>query len=337
MIQDCIKKLVESQDLTTDEAVGAMNEIMEGQATEAQIAAFLIALRMKGETVEEITGCAKVMRDKAARVNAGDGPCVDIVGTGGDVSHTFNISTAAALIAAGAGVKVAKHGNRSVSSQSGSADVLEELGVDLDAPIDVVERCIAKAGVGFLFAPKMHAAMKYAIGPRREVGVRTVFNLLGPLTNPAGAEHLMIGVFDPGWTEPLARTLGELGAKHALVVHGLDGLDEVSTTGPTQVSEMQDGEPRTYELTPEQYDLARVGMNELRVKDPQESAAAIREILGGAEGPKADIALLNAAAGIYASDAADSIESGLEMARESIGSGAANQALTKLAQVSKGS
>lgn len=334
MIQDTIKKLVEAQDLTTEEAAATMTEIMEGQATDAQIAAFLIALRLKGETVEEITGCAKVMRKKATRVSVGDAPAVDTCGTGGDVSHTFNISTAAALITAGAGIKVAKHGNRSVSSQSGSADVLGALGVNLDATVEVVEQCIAEANIGFLFAPKMHAAMKYAIGPRREVGVRTIFNLLGPLTNPAGARHQLMGVFDGAWTEPLAKVLGQLGAAHALIVHGHNGLDEISTTGPTQVSEYRDGETRSYEITPEQFGLAAVSLDCLRVGDAEGSAEIIRGILSGAEGPHADIACLNAGAAIYAADVAASIEEGLEKARASISSGAAGEALEKLVTTS---
>ncbi|MDA0841447.1 MAG: anthranilate phosphoribosyltransferase [Planctomycetota bacterium] len=335
-MQKTIQKLIDGHDLSTEEATAAMNTIMEGKATDAQIAGFLVALRLKGETVSEITGCATVMREKATRVNAGDGISVDTCGTGGDVSHTFNISTAAAFIVAGAGIKVAKHGNRSVSSKSGSADVLATLGVNLDADVPTVERCIAEANIGFLFAPKMHAAMKYAIGPRRELGVRTIFNVLGPLTNPAGAKHQVIGVFDKSLTERLANVLGELGSTHALVVHGLEGLDEVSTTGPTQVSELKDGETSTYEITPEQFGIKRVPLARLQVEDAEQSAELIRTLLDGETGPAADIACMNAGAAIYAADQAVDLASGLAAARESVASGAAKNALAKLVEVSQG-
>ncbi|MDA1139477.1 MAG: anthranilate phosphoribosyltransferase [Planctomycetota bacterium] len=335
-MQKTIQKLIDGHDLSTEEATAAMNTIMEGKATDAQIAGFLVALRLKGETVSEITGCATVMREKATRVNAGDGISVDTCGTGGDVSHTFNISTAAAFIVAGAGIKVAKHGNRSVSSKSGSADVLATLGVNLDADVPTVERCIAEANIGFLFAPKMHAAMKYAIGPRRELGVRTIFNVLGPLTNPAGAKHQVIGVFDKSLTERLANVLGELGSTHALVVHGLEGLDEVSTTGPTQVSELKDGETSTYEITPEQFGIKRVPLARLQVEDAEQSAELIRTLLDGETGPAADIACMNAGAAIYAADQAVDLAGGLAAARESVASGAAKNALAKLVEVSQG-
>lgn len=335
-MQKTIQKLIDGHDLSTEEATAAMNTIMEGKATDAQIAGFLVALRLKGETVSEITGCATVMREKATRVNAGDGISVDTCGTGGDVSHTFNISTAAAFIVAGAGIKVAKHGNRSVSSKSGSADVLATLGVNLDADVPTVERCIAEANIGFLFAPKMHAAMKYAIGPRRELGVRTIFNVLGPLTNPAGAKHQVIGVFDKSLTKRLANVLGELGSTHALVVHGLEGLDEVSTTGPTQVSELKDGETSTYEITPEQLGIKRVPLARLQVEDAEQSAELIRTLLDGETGPAADIACMNAGAAIYAADQAVDLASGLAAARESVASGAAKNALARLVEVSQG-
>ncbi|MBI2195138.1 MAG: anthranilate phosphoribosyltransferase [Planctomycetes bacterium] len=335
MIQEAIRRLLEGRSLSAEEAAASMTEIMEGLASEAQIAGFLVALRMKGETVEEILGCARVMRSKVTRVRAGPGPVVDTCGTGGDGSHSFNVSTAAALIAAGAGATVAKHGNRSVSSRSGSADVLEALGVNVEASVPVVERCLAEARVGFLFAPRLHAAMKFAAKPRRDLGVRTVFNLLGPLTNPADARHQLLGVHDARWTEPLARVLLGLGSAHALVVHGLDGLDEISTTGPSRVSECRGDSVVTYEVRPEHFGLSPARIENFRVVDAQASAESIRAILDGTPGPRADIALLNAGAALYAADAAESLEEGLALARESVRSGRARHALERLAECSR--
>lgn len=335
MILEALQKLVSGNNLTTDEAAACMTEIMEGKVTEAQIAGFLVALRMKGETVEEISGCARVMREKATRVEGGTGPLVDTCGTGGDVRHTFNISTAAALIVAGGGVKVAKHGNRSVSSKSGSADVLEALGVKLEIPLPAVERCIEEARIGFLFAPRFHAAMKFAVKPRRELAVRTLLNVLGPLTNPAGARHQLLGVYEARWTEPLAQVLGQLGSAHALVVHGLDGLDEISTAGPTRVSELRQGRVHTYEIGPEAFGLKRSRLEDLQVSDARASAAILRSILEGTPGPHADIALLNAAAALYAADRSPGIAEAIEQARESVRSGAARQALSRLIELSQ--
>jgi len=336
MIQEAIQNLIDRENLSRGDAAEVMEEIMGGRATDAQIAAFLIALRTKGETVEEIAGCARVMREKATRIDPGTGTVVDTCGTGGDASGTFNISTAAAFLVAGAGVKVAKHGNRSVSSKSGSADVLECLGVNLDAPPEVVERCMQEANIGFLFAPKLHAAMKYAIGPRKEIGVRTIFNILGPLTNPARATHQLMGVYDPVWTEPIAEVLGQLGSQHAMVVNGLDGLDEISTTGPTWVSELKNGEVVTFEIGPEQFGLPVCTFKEIQVEEPEQSAALIREVLEGKAGAHTDIALLNAGAAIYVADEAESIEKGLHKAGEAAASGAAAEALNKLVEISNG-
>jgi len=334
MIKEAIQKLVVSSDLTTEESVAVMTEIMEGQATEAQIAAFMVALRLKGETVEEITGCARVMREKATRIDAGDGPVADTCGTGGDGSSTFNISTAAAFVAAGAGLKIAKHGNRSVSSQSGSADVLKALGVNIEADQSTVERCLAEANIGFLFAPMLHGAMKYAIGPRREIGIRTVFNILGPLTNPAGATCQVLGVYDGALTESMARVLGNLGSERAFVVHGSDGLDEITTTGPTKVSELKDGEVHTYEVRPDNFGLPQATIEDLAVVTPDESAAAITGVLSGEQGPKRDIVVLNAAAALAAAGIAPDLAGGLPIAANSIDSGPASQVLAKLVETS---
>ena len=274
MIKEAIRRLTERRDLTAEECAQAMNEVMSGEATPAQVAAFIVALRMKGETPEEITGCARVMRAKAHRIAAGSEVVLDTCGTGGDARNTFNISTAAAFVAAGAGATVAKHGNRAVSSHSGSADVLKQLGVNIEAGPDVVERCLREARIGFLYAPMLHEAMKFAIGPRREIGVRTVFNLLGPLTNPAGARHQVLGVYDPALPPILAAVLKNLGSERCLVVHGDDGLDEITTTGKTLVAELKDGEVTTRELAPEQFGLPRAKLSDLVVRSVDEAAEA---------------------------------------------------------------
>ena len=338
MIQQIIRKVVEGQDLSEAESAAVMTEIMEGRATDAQIGCFLTALRLKGETVEEITGCARVMREKVTRIDAGEGrfAVVDTCGTGGDRKGTFNVSTAAALVVAGAGVRVAKHGNRSVSSHSGSADVLKELGVNIEAEPDVMARCIREAKIGFLFAPKLHAAMKYAIGPRREIGIRTVFNILGPLTNPAGAPCQVMGVYDGRLTEPLANVLKNLGSRHCFVVHGSDGLDEITITGATHVAELVAGEVKTYELEPETLGLARVSEEALVVDSPQASAQVIRGVLAGDKDARRDMVLANASAALVAAGAADDLSGGVAVGAEAIDSGAARQALDKLIACSQG-
>ncbi len=253
MIKEAISKVVDGENLTEEEAIATMNEIMSGEATPAQIASFITALRLKGETIEEITGCARVMREKATRISTNHPLVVDTCGTGGDGAHTFNISTTAAFVVAGAGVPVAKHGNRSVSSSCGSADVLKALGVNIEVEPDVVSNCINEIGIGFLFAPLLHGAMKYAIGPRREIGIRTIFNILGPLTNPASAQAQVLGVYDGSLTEPLAQVLNNLGSTRVFVVHGEDGLDEITTTTNTRISELADGVVRTYTLSPTEF------------------------------------------------------------------------------------
>ena len=332
MIQKIIWRVVAGHDLSEEEAASVMTEIMEGRATDAQIGCFLTALRLKGETIEEITGCARVMREKATLVDAGEGrlPVVDTCGTGGTQKGTFNVSTAAAIVVAGAGVRVAKHGNRGVSSRSGSADVLKILGVNLDATPDIVSRCIAEANIGFLFAPRLHAAMKHAIGPRREIGIRTVFNVLGPLTNPAGALCQVMGVYDAGLTEPLAHVLKNLGSRHCFVVHSLDGMDEITITAPTQVAELVNGEVKTYELEPEAMGLPRASVDTLLAESPEESAGMIRGILAGDKGPCRDIVLANASAALVAAGAAADLARGVAAAADSIDSGRAREALEKL-------
>ena len=331
MMRAGIQAVVEGKDLTEAEAAAVMAEIMEGAATPAQIAAFLIGLRVKGESVAEITGCARVMRDKATfiRTPAGSTP-VDTAGTGGDGAGTFNISTAAAFVAAGAGVVMAKHGNRAASSQCGSADVLEALGVDVSLDPAGVEAAIAAVGIGFLFAPALHGAMRHAIGPRREIGVRTIFNILGPLTNPAHARHQLVGVYDGKLTPVLAAVLHNLGAERAFVVHGSDGLDELTTTGATTVSELRGGRVHTYEVQPEHFGLARARPTDLQGGDAAYNASLVRRILGGEASPQRDVVLLNAAAAIAAGTADQSIADCLPRARESLDSG---RALAKLEQL----
>ena len=294
MIKEIISKVIVGDDLMADEAYEVMNEIMEGRATEAQIAAFITALRLKGETVDEITGFTRVMREKATRIEHQTPDVVDTCGTGGDGTHTFNISTAAAIVAAAAGATVAKHGNRSVSSSCGSADVLKELGVNIELEKEKVEQCLDEVGIGFLFAPLLHKAMKYAIGPRREIGIRTVFNILGPLTNPAGAKAQLLGVYDAALTETMAAVLKNLGSKHVFVVHGDDGLDEISTTSSTKVSELKDGTIKNYKIQPEDFDIPSADMESLRGGDPAANAQIIESIFDGAPGPQRDIVVLNA-------------------------------------------
>jgi len=330
MIQDAIRLVAEGLVLSTEDAAAAMREIMDGEATPAQIAGLLAALRVRGEAVEEITGFATVMRDKCVRIHPRRPDLVDTCGTGGDRVKTFNISTIAALVAAGAGIAVAKHGNRSVTSRCGSADVLEALGVNLAPPPEVVQACIDEIGIGFLFAPAFHPAMKHAVPVRRELGIRTVFNVLGPLTNPAGARAQVLGVFAPEWTEPLAHVLCNLGAARAFVVHGMDGLDEISTLGETRVAEVKDGRVTSFSLRPEQVGLEPATADDLAGADAEASAQIALAVLKGEQGPRRDIVVLNAAAAIVAGGRAETLEEGVAAAARSIDSGAAADTLERL-------
>jgi anthranilate phosphoribosyltransferase len=336
-VQEAIGKLVERIDLTEAEAEEAMKCIMSGAATQAQIGSFLTALRMKGETVEEITAFARVMREFATRISPKvDDLLVDTCGTGGDRIKTFNISTAAMFVAAGAGVCIAKHGNRSVTSKAGSADVVEALGVRIDLPPEEVERCIESVGIGFMFAPRFHAAMKHAIGPRREMGIRTVFNILGPLTNPACAQAQVMGVYDIGLTEKLAQVLGKLGCERAMVVHGVEGLDEISTLGGTQISELSDGKVRTYTIFPEEFGLDRADPETIAGKELGENVRMMLSVLKGERGPRRDIVLLNAAAAIVVGGKADGLHEGISIAGKSIDSGRAYEKLVQLVEATGG-
>ncbi len=335
-IQEAIRAVVERRDLDEAQMGDVMRQIMTGGATPAQIGGFLIGLRMKGETVAEITAAARVMRELATRVEVSDLPhLVDTCGTGGDASGTFNISTTCAFVAAGAGAQVAKHGNRSVSSRSGSADVLEAAGVRLNLSPEQVARCIREVGVGFLFAPAHHGAMKHAIGPRREMGVRTVFNLLGPLTNPAGAPNQVIGVFDGAWVRPLAEVLARLGSHHVMVVHAEDGLDEISIQAPTRIAELKAGEIREDVLDPEALGLERAPLSAITVDSVEESLAMMRAVLEGSPGPARDIVVANAGAAIYVAGLADTLPDGLERAAEAIDSGRALEKLERLAALTQ--
>lgn len=338
MIKEAIARVVAGENLPESEMVAVMSEIMGGEATPAQIAAFITALRLKGETVEEISGAVRVMREKATAVTpftaaelAGGQALVDTCGTGGDSSGTFNVSTTTAFVVAAAGLPVAKHGNRSVTSSCGSADVLEALGVDLQLPPERIARAIRQVGIGFMFAPALHGAMKYAIGPRREIGIRTIFNILGPLTNPAGANVQVMGVYDPGLVETLATVLGRLGSRRALVVCGEGNVDELTITGPTRVAEFREGKVACWTVTPEECGLQRAGLAEIKGGgDAAEAAALVRSILGGAPGPRLDMVLLNAAAVFLAAERCSDLGSGVELAREQIKSGAALAKLDEL-------
>jgi anthranilate phosphoribosyltransferase len=332
-IRAAIEKLVNRVNLSETETVEVMNQIMTGEATPLQVAAFLTALRMKGETVEEITGAARVMREKAHRVSIGAKTVLDTCGTGGDQKGTFNISTTVAFVLAGAGVNVAKHGNRSVSSQSGSADVLGALGVQVDASKERVEQCIAKIGIGFLFAPLLHEAMKYAVQPRRDIGIRTIFNILGPLTNPAMATHQLIGIYNGELVAMIAHVLNNLGSVRAMVVHGLEGMDEISLCGPTKVAELRDGKVKEYTIEPEQFGLKRCRLEELHGGSADQSAAIVRGVLGGKPGPARDVVLLNSAAALYVGASATTIQDGFRLAAESIDSGKARQKLEQLVEM----
>ena len=335
-MQAAIRAVTERRDLDGEQMTEVMRAIMTGNATPAQIGGFLIGLRMKGETVDEIAAAARVMRELASGVTVGGEHVVDTCGTGGDGAHTFNISTASAFVTAAAGGRVAKHGNRSVSSSCGSADVLEAAGVNLDLMPEQVARCVDELGVGFLFAPKHHNAMRYAIGPRREMGVRTLFNLLGPLTNPAGAPNQVLGVFGADWVRPLAEVLKQLGSRHVLVVHAEDGLDEISIGSPTLVAELKDGQVQDYQVSPEQFGMQRADVAEVMVQNAEQSLAMIQAVFAGEPGPARDIVALNAGAAIYVAGLADSLEAGVRKALEVIASGAAQQKLDALVQLTKG-
>jgi anthranilate phosphoribosyltransferase len=331
-----IRAVTERRDLSREEMQSVMQTIMTGEATQAQIGGFLIGLRMKGETIDEITAAATVMRELATRVNVSGDHVVDIVGTGGDATSTFNISTASCFVVAAAGGKVAKHGNRSVSSKSGSADLLEAAGVNLDISPEQVAQCVNEVGVGFMFAPKHHGAMKHAIGPRREMGVRTIFNVLGPLTNPAGAPNQLLGVFSKDLVEPLAKVLANLGSHHVMVVHAEDGMDEISIGAPTFVAELKNGEVTTYTIQPEDFGMTRHDISLLKVEDANQSLAVIKDVLANKEGPAHDIVVLNSGAALYVAGLADSLKAGVEKAGEIIASGAANLKLDELVAVTSG-
>jgi anthranilate phosphoribosyltransferase len=349
IITEAVRALVERRDLTRIEAAAAMDAIMSGAATNVQIAAFLTALRMKGETVEELIGFAQVMREKVARVPARADESltgtdremlIDTCGTGGDASGTFNVSTATAFVVAGAGLRVAKHGNRSMSGLSGaslcgSADVVETLGVKLELTPEQVGRCVAEVGIGFLYAPLLHTAMKHVMAARREVGIRTVFNLLGPLTNPAGANAQVIGVAAAPLTESLARVLAELGTYRAFVVHGADGLDEISNTGESRVSEVREGVVRTYTVRPEDFGMPRASIKDLLGGDREQNAEIIRAVLDGKPGPRRDIVLMNAAAALVAGGRARDLKDGAAVAAQSIDSHAARSKLDALVALTR--
>ncbi|MGA7979143.1 MAG: anthranilate phosphoribosyltransferase [Chromatiaceae bacterium] len=336
-IKQAIAKTIDRHELTSDEMTSVMRAIMTGGATPAQIAGFLVALRMKGETVTEIAGAAAVMRELATGVDIGGlSYTVDIVGTGGDCSGTFNVSTASMFVAAAAGCHVAKHGNRSVSSKSGSADVLEAAGVRLDLTAEQVANCVREVGVGFMFAPAHHGAMKHAVGPRRELGVRTLFNVLGPLTNPAGVPNQVLGVFSEGLVTPLAEVLQRLGSRHVMVVHSRDGLDEISVGETTEVAELKDGEIRRFQIRPEDYGVRRSSVEALRVQGAAESLAMMRGVLEDKPGPARDIVVLNAGAAIYVSGVTDSLAEGIRWADGAIASGEARNRLDRLVVLTQG-
>lgn len=333
-MQLAIKTVLERKDLTSDEMNNVMRIIMTGEATPAQIGGFLVGLRMKGETVDEIASAAKVMRELATGVKVTGDHVVDIVGTGGDGSNTFNISTACTFVVAAAGGTVAKHGNRSVSSKSGSADLLEAAGVKLDLSAEQVAKCINEVGVGFMFAPMHHSAMKHAIGPRKEMAVRTIFNVLGPLTNPAGAPNQLLGVFADELVEPLAEVLNKLGSNHVMVVHSEDGMDEISIGAATNVAELKDGKITTYKITPEQFGLNNTNISELAVDSAEESLAVIKKVLNNESGPAKDIVKFNSGAAIYVAGLENSLEAGIQKAEEVIASGAAKAKLDELIKIS---
>ncbi len=327
MIKEAIAKLAARENLSREEAHAAMSDIMRGAATDSQIAGLLMALHVKGETVEEIAGCAAAMREKATRITSKYADIIDTCGTGGDAAGTFNISTTAAIIASAAGAPVAKHGNRAVSSRCGSADVLRGLGVNIELPPQRAEEVLNDIGITFLFAPLLHGAMKYAMNARKELGVRTLFNILGPLTNPAGARRQIIGVFDPSLTEPIAQVLCLLGSQHALVVHGAGGLDELSTAGVSTVTELKDGTITSYRVNVEEVGLRRASVDALRGGDVEANVRIVQGVLDGRNGPATDVAILNAGAAVYVAGKVDSLADGVQRARETVGSGAAKEQL----------
>jgi len=333
-MQTAIKTVLDRKDLSADEMNNVMRIIMTGEATPAQIGGFLVGLRMKGETVDEIASAAKVMRELASGVKVSGDHVVDIVGTGGDGSNTFNISTACTFVVAAAGGTVAKHGNRSVSSKSGSADLLEAAGVKLDLNSEQVAKCINEVGVGFMFAPMHHSAMKHAIGPRKEMAVRTIFNVLGPLTNPAGAPNQLLGVFEDALVEPLAEVLNKLGSNHVMVVHSEDGMDEISIGAATNVSELKDGKVTSYSISPEEFGFTKTNISELAVNSADESLAVIKKVLNNEAGPARDIVTFNSGAAIYVAGLADSLKAGIEKAAEVIASGTAKAKLDELVKLS---
>ena len=338
MIKDAIRKVVEREDLTEVEAADVMREIMDGEATPAQISSLITALRMKGETVDEVTGFARIMREKSIKIptKSKTTALIDTCGTGGDRMNTFNISTTAAFVVAGAGVAVAKHGNRAMSSKCGSADVLEALGVNITLSPEQVGRCIDEVGIGFMFAPAHHPSMKHAVVPRKEIGIRTVFNILGPLTNPAGAKRQLIGVFEPHLTELMAGALLKLGSEKAIVAHGLDGIDELSTVGRTKVTELTAGKLKTYEMTAGDVGLPTAKPEDLsQGEDPAASARILEEILSGKTGPGRDIVLLNAGAALSVAGKAGSVREGIDLAATSIDTGKAADALSGLKKLSQ--
>ncbi len=349
MIKEFISKVVRGDDLTEIEMEKAMDEIMSGTATPAQIGSFITALRLKGESVDEIAGAARAMRAKATKIcgnnhivnidrdeiNIEDETILDIVGTGGDGTRTFNVSTTTAFVAAGGGIKVAKHGNRAVSSICGSADVIENLGVDLDLTSTDVERCINEVGIGFLYAPIFHGAMKYAAGPRREIGIRSIFNLLGPVTNPAGASVQVLGVYEPSLTDKMAHVLKRLGTKEAFVVCGEGTFDEISICGPTRVSHLKDDSIHTFQMTPEVYGFKRAALEEIVGGDAKENARIIRNILDGEKGPKREMVLLNASAAFMTTGLCDNFRDGIEIAMDSIDSGKACKKLDKMIEFTR--
>lgn len=334
-IQDAIQTVIDKTDLSKDEMRSVMNNIMTGECSDAQIAGFLVGLRSKGETVDEITAAANVMRELASRVHINHNNLIDTCGTGGDGHSTFNISTTAAFVVAAAGGYVAKHGNRSVSSKSGSADVLETAGVKLELTPEQVAQCVDEIGIGFMFAPMHHSAMKHAIGARKELGVRTVFNVLGPLTNPAGAKRQVMGVFSHDWLETLANVLKNLGSEQVMIVHSEDGMDEISISAATNIAELKDGEIKTYQIEPEQFGMQRADISTLAVENVEESFKVMQAVLDNQGGPTQDIVVLNAGAAIYTAGIEDSLDSGIASARQVIENGSAKTKLNELTKLTQ--
>jgi len=335
-LREFLKKLSEFKDLTKEEIIQCLEDVTEGRATDAQIGAFIMAMKMKGETVEELEGAASFFREKATKVYVEDPDnLVDTCGTGGDLSDTFNVSTITAFVLAGAGIRVAKHGNRSVSSKSGSADLLEFLGAKIDLGPEQVKRMIEEIGIGFMFAPLFHPAMKRVVGPRREVGIRSLFNLIGPLSNPADARRQLLGVFSDQFVEKVARVLLRLGIRRAVVVHGKDGIDEVSISAPTTVAEVSGGEVRVYEFTPEELGFRRYPIDYIKVKSVEESAKVVMSVLKGEPSPALDMVLLNSAFGVFVSGMVDDLKIALEVAKDSIKSGKAQRKLSEFIDLSK--